>query len=99
MPDVVGSGRWRTVVVEKQLSILFGWEETGRDGVDPHAFHRPLASQEDAQAEDRCFGHRIAYDSGQRDMRGNAGDVDNASPPARRHGRAKFLARKQDASY
>ena len=53
--------RGRPVLVEKQLAVLFRREETGRDRIDPHAFGRPLASQELRQVEHGRFRRRIGH--------------------------------------
>jgi len=98
VPDVAGARAGRAIFVEQQLAVLFGGEESGRDGVDADTARGPFSSEEERNVEDGGLGGGIGDDTRERQVGGDAGDIDDAAASAARHGRAEFLARDEHAA-
>lgn len=96
--DGGGARGWRSVLVKKQAAILVGWKKAGRDGVDADAAGSPFAGEKLSEAEDGGLGSRVGDDAGQRDVRGNAGDVDDAAFFGGEHSGSENLAWKKRAT-
>ena len=97
-PDGLRARGGRAVFVEEQLAVLLGGEEARRECVHAHALRRPLAGEELREAQDRRLGRRVGHDARERQVRGDAGDVDDAAAPALAHRRAEFLTGQQHAA-
>ena len=78
---------------------MFGGKEAWGDGVDAHTFRRPFAGQELGEVENGGFGGGIGNDAAQRNVAGDAGDVDDAAPAASDHRRPEFLAGQENAAH
>ena len=91
--------RGGSVFLKEQAAILVGRKKAWRDGVYTHAAGGPFAREKLCQAENGSLGGGVGDDAGKRDVRGDAGDVDDAAFFGGEHGRAKNLARQQGAAH
>ena len=89
---------WRTVLIEKQLLVLFRREKSGRDAVHAHAFRGPLAGEKSGGAQHGRLGGGVGDHLREWQVRGDAGDVDDTALAALAHRRSKLLARQQKAA-
>ena len=97
-PDRLGASGWRAVVVKQQFAILFRGKKAGRNAVDADAFGRPFAREKLGQRKHGSFAGTIGDHAGERQMSGNARDVDDRAVTPRAHRRGKLLARKEHAA-
>ena len=82
------SGR-RAVVVEEQLPVLLRRKETRCKGIHAYALRGPFPRQECAQAQYRRLRGRIGHHTGERQMRRDTRDIDDAPLPCGTHGRTE----------
>jgi len=77
---------------------LFGREKAWSDGIDAHAASGPFTSEKLGEIQHGGFGGGIGDDARDREMTGDAGNINDAAATALDHAWTEFLAGKQYAA-
>ena len=74
---------------------MFGWKESGSNGIHTHAGGRPFASEEIGKIQNGGLGGGVGHNAGERNVCGGAGDIDDAPSTCIHHCLADDLAWEQ----